>query len=123
MRADRFRTRAESLPTRVVLSLSPGQAFDMAQDCCGGLRGWHSQHSEPVWDPLVAVVGERLAERFMWMHEDELDDGSALHAYKHCFTRRYLHLTEDRQAYEPVPCGRFVPLRLDFAIESAVCPG
>lgn len=36
-------------------------------------------------------------------------------------TRRYLYLTGDVRAFEPVPCGRFVALRLDFAIERAIC--
>jgi hypothetical protein len=88
---------------------------------CRGLEGQLSQCREPEWGPLVEVVGERLAAGFMWMHEEALENGTSLHAYKHVFTRRYLLLTEDRRAYELSGCGRFVPLRLDFAIEAALC--
>ena len=44
-----------------------------------------------------------------------------MHAYKHICTRRYLFLTEDGRAFEYTRCGRFLPLRLDFAIEAALC--
>lgn len=67
------------------------------------------------------MVGERLAGTFMWMDESELEDGSPLHAYKHTYTRRYLYLTEDGRAYQEAPCGRFARLRLDFALEAALC--
>lgn len=80
------------------------------------------QHARPSWDPLVLAVGERLVEGFMWMHESELSDGTCLHAYKHIHTREYLYLTPDLCAFEPVPCGSFAPLRLDFALERALCP-
>lgn len=76
-----------------------------------------------MWRPLVKLVGERLAGTFMRMHEDELEDGSFLHAYKHIYTRRYLYLylTELGRAYESAACGRFVPTRLDYALQSALC--
>lgn len=57
----------------------------------------------------------------MWMHEEELNDGSSLHAYKHVDTRDYLYLTEDGRAFQWAPCGRYVPLRLDYAIQDALC--
>jgi hypothetical protein len=90
------------------------------QRSCGHL-GRLAQYTAPVWEPLVVAVGERLAETFMWMHEEELDDGLVLHAYKHIHTRRYLYLTADGRAFEPAPCGGFVPMRLDHAIEQALC--
>lgn len=80
-----------------------------------------TQYRKPLWEPLLDAVGERLTPGFMWMHEAELEDGTPLHAYKHIDTRRYLYLTVEGHAFEPVACGRFVPQRLDFAIESAVC--
>jgi hypothetical protein len=56
---------------------------------------------EPHWEPL-----ERLAEGdpdvlgcFMWMHRVRLSDGRLVHAYKHWYTRRYLHLAEDGTAF------------------------
>jgi len=93
----------------------------MTEDRCSGLRGRLVQYTTPVWGPLVEAVGERLAAGFMWMHEAQLSDGTCLHAYKHIHTRRYLYLTVDVRAFEPMPCGRFVALRLDFAIERAMC--
>jgi hypothetical protein len=93
----------------------------MRQPCCHGLRGDLTQYDVPRWDPLLEAVGERLVGGFMWMHEEELDDGTTLHAYKHRDTRRYLYLAEDGRAFERTPCDAYVPLRLDFAIEAAVC--
>ena len=90
------------------------------QRSCGHL-GRLAQSTAPVWEPLVAAIGQRLAETFMWMHEEELDDRSVLHAYKHIHTRRYLYLTPDGRAFEHAHCGVFVPMRLDFAIEEALC--
>ena len=93
----------------------------MRSDSCNGLEALHAQHEEPAWEPLVAAVGERLAAGFIWMHEDELEDGSALHAYKHIHTRRYLYLTGDGRAFDCAPCRRYVRVRLEFAIEGALC--
>lgn len=86
-----------------------------------GQRGSLVRYLAPVWEPLVAAVGQRLAETFMWMHEEELDDGSVLHAYKHVHTRRYLYLTPDGRAFAYAPCGGYLPMRLDHAIEQALC--
>jgi hypothetical protein len=65
-------------------------------------RVWFAGESvgneRPVWAPLLAVVGA-LADRFMWMYEVVLDDGRSIHAYKHCDTRRYLHLGPGRNAW------------------------
>jgi hypothetical protein len=80
-----------------------------------------SQYDDPCWEPLCEVLGERLTGGFMWMNECRLEDGTSLHAYKHIFTRRYLYLSPDRRAFELAPCGLFVPLRLDFAIQRALC--
>lgn len=88
---------------------------------CRGFEAFHAQHDEPHWKPLEDAVGLRLAGGFMWMHEDELDDGSSVHAFKHIHTRRYLYLADGPQAFELAACGRYVPLRLDFAIQRALC--
>jgi hypothetical protein len=85
-----------------------------------GLKGFLVQYERPHWEPLLAAVGERLTETFMWMHEGKLSDGTRLHAYKHIHTRRYLHLADDGQAYEETACQCWIPLRLDFAIERAI---
>ena len=54
--------------------------------------------NEPVWDPLLDVAPEVVTE-FMWMHEVKLRDGTRIQAYKHCDSRRYLHLSSDQQAW------------------------
>jgi hypothetical protein len=88
---------------------------------CWGFRARERQFDEPVWEPLLAAVGERLTGGFMWMGELTLHNGRALHAYKHIWTRRYLHLTEDGSAFDYAPCGMYVRTRLDWAIEQALC--
>jgi hypothetical protein len=50
-----------------------------------------------------------------------LAGGSTMHAYKHIHTRRYLYLSTDGRAFEYSPCGGYVPLRLDYAIQAALC--
>lgn len=53
---------------------------------------------EPNWQPLEDTAPHRIDE-FMWMFEVELEDGTRLQAYKHYWTRRYMHLTSDRRAF------------------------
>jgi hypothetical protein len=93
----------------------------MQKDRCSGPRRRGSQYTEPVWEPLISVVGRDLTGAFMWMEEIHLSDGSRLHAYKHRHTRRYLYLTTEGDAFQPMPCGRYVRERLDFAIQAALC--
>ena len=93
----------------------------MAEHRCCGQLGRLEQYKAPVWEPLVAVVGQRLAETFMWMQENELDDGTVLHAYKHIHTRRYLHLTADGRAFAYAPCGGRLRMSLAHALEEALC--
>jgi hypothetical protein len=57
----------------------------------------------------------------MWMDGSRLEGGLRLHAYKHIETRRYLYLTEGGPAFRCAPCGSFVPVRLDYALQSALC--
>ena len=57
----------------------------------------------------------------MWMQELRLEDGTRLHAYKHIDTRCYLYLSDAGEAYERVPCDAFLPQRLDYALEAALC--
>jgi hypothetical protein len=62
-------------------------------------RGEIVQSERPNWQPLEALVGERVAGDFMWMFEVELRDGSLLEAYKHIDTRRYIHLNALGEAF------------------------
>jgi hypothetical protein len=65
------------------------------------------QVERPHWETLHRLVGDDLADRFMWMSEVELADGTRLHAYRDEKTRRYLYLTEDRRAFYFVGEGRY----------------
>lgn len=44
---------------------------------------------------------------FMWMGTVQLTDGSRLQAYKHYWTRGYLHLADDGRAFVFVPKTRY----------------
>jgi len=87
---------------------------------CPARAGVSDGTGEPNWQPLLDAVGEHLTGTFMWMYRVHLDGGGILHAYKHIFTRRYMHLGEDGRVYEYTACGRYVVSRLDFAIEAAL---
>ena len=63
------------------------------------VMGTVSDRREPVWDPLEFMVGSRARE-FMWMFEVEMEDGTAVQAYKHVFPRKYLHLGSDGRSFE-----------------------
>ena len=75
-------------------------------------------HHDPVWGPLERVVGLQLAGSFMWMHEVQLTGGTRIHAYKHRFSRRYLHLTPDGQAFRFEAPSRYRPSSLRADIRS-----
>ena len=83
------------------------------------VRGTLRQYERPVWQPLLDLVGDQLVEWFMWMHEVELADGTALHAYKHVSTRRYFHLSEDGRAFLYRSEARYAELTLLEPIEAA----
>jgi hypothetical protein len=70
-------------------------------------KGRLVNYDRPVWEPLAELAGEHVGD-FMWMHEEELEDGTRIHAYKHCETRRYLHLDHGGRAFvfkEDPPSG------------------
>jgi hypothetical protein len=94
----------------------------MHHTCCQGQLAYDIGRGKPVWEPLLEAVGERLAGTFMWMDASELEAGLRMHAYKHIETRRYVFLTEGGPAFRRAPCGRFVPVRLDYALQSVLCP-
>ena len=88
---------------------------------CRTPRVTDHQHEQPIWDPLDEALGEELAAGFMWMQQRTRADGVRIQAYKHRHTRRYLYLDDEGHAYEEAACGMLVPLRLDHAIEAALC--
>lgn len=71
------------------------------------IAGELGQGDRPNWGPLEAMVGEELAGEFMWMFQVDLADGAAAHAYKHIFTRRYLHIGEDGRTFAFTRSGRY----------------
>ncbi|MEP7115325.1 MAG: hypothetical protein ABI862_18830 [Ilumatobacteraceae bacterium] len=83
------------------------------------------------WGPLerlAAVVSSARrglvldADDFMWMGQGELDDGTRLHLYKHCDTRRYLNLDEAGHAWRYDHRG-YVPFeRPDRAVTWVTAP-
>jgi hypothetical protein len=48
---------------------------------------------------LIAFAPDEVPD-FMWMFRVELDDGTKVEAYKHSWTRQYLHLDADGRGYE-----------------------
>lgn len=83
----------------------------------GGIR----QFDTPDWCPLLAVARE-IVEWFMWMHEVELSDGTRIHAFKHCMTRRSLHLDTAGAAYEYTGPGRYRRGDLAELLEDTLLP-
>src|SRR6266496_1339412 len=58
------------------------------------------QFEEPRWEPLERAVGEELMETFMWMFEVQTTEHRRFQAYKHRYTRRYLHVDHQGNAYD-----------------------
>ncbi|MFL5833023.1 MAG: hypothetical protein ACJ76B_03460 [Solirubrobacterales bacterium] len=70
------------------------------------IRGkWLRVHA-PEWEPLLNLAPDHVVD-FMWMGTVQLVDGTRLQAYKHSWTRRYLHLSEDGRAFVFVPKTRY----------------
>jgi hypothetical protein len=81
------------------------------------------QGDSPDWRPLSRVMDEGLLETFMWMFEVELEDGTRLHAYKHIWTRRYVHLDAGGAAYcYDGEVDAYRPVALDWILEAALRP-
>ena len=74
------------------------------------IAGELGQGDRPNWEPLLAMLGEEPAGEFMWMFQVDLADGTAVHAYKHILTRRYLHLAEDGRTLAFTVSGRYRPI-------------
>src|SRR3954471_22558073 len=71
------------------------------------LAGRLKQFERPDWDPLIELVGLVLVRSFMWMNEIELEDGTSVHAYKHIWTRHYVHAAGDGRVFEYRRPGRY----------------
>lgn len=69
---------------------------------------------DPNWEPLEKVMPIEWCGAFMWMAETR-----GIHLYKHGFTRHYLNLDEDGNAYRFVSGSElYVPMDLGEAIEA-----
>jgi hypothetical protein len=53
---------------------------------------------EPEWEPLLNFAPDHVGD-FMWMYAVVLTDGTRLQAYKHYWTRHYLHLDNEGRAF------------------------
>lgn len=58
-------------------------------------RGTFTQAEHPNWEPALALLGPSLTPWFQWLEEIHLDDGTAVHAYRHTHTRRAIHISAD----------------------------
>ena len=76
------------------------------------------QGGDPNWEPLLDLAPDEIDD-FMWMFQVELEDGAMVQAYKHWWTRRYVHLDFggrafvfiDEGTYEEVVAGADVLVR------------
>lgn len=78
------------------------------------------QCETPDCKPLEELLGsDELCAHFMWMEDAVLEDGTVLNAYKHQWTRRYLHLTGDGRALHYVTDDLYREVAPHTAIKAA----
>lgn len=70
------------------------------------IRGKLLRVEAPEWEPLLSLAPDHVDD-FMWMGTVQLTDGTRLQLYKHYWTRRSLHLSEDGRAFVFVPKTRY----------------
>ena len=70
------------------------------------IRGKILRVDAPEWEPLLNLAPDHVVD-FMWMYTVQLTDGTRVQAYKHYWTRNYLHLSEDGRAFVFVPKTRY----------------
>lgn len=78
------------------------------------------QYENPHWDSLLKLLAEYLVADFMWMHEVQLKDGTALHAYKNRETRLYLYLTTDGRAFQYLGDGYYREMEITLELMERV---
>lgn len=61
-------------------------------------RGKFSERWEPNWEPILHLA-RIYVDEFMWMGEIELTGGTRLQAYKNYWTRRYIYLDDEANAF------------------------
>jgi len=62
--------------------------------------------AEPEWEPLLNFAPDHVID-FMWMYAVELTDGTRVQAYKHYWTRDYLHLDNEGRTFIYVGKDRY----------------
>lgn len=70
------------------------------------IRGRWLRVDAPEWEPLLNLAPDHVVD-FMWMGTVQLIDGTRVQVYKHYWTRRYLHLSQDGRAFVFVPKTRY----------------
>jgi len=70
------------------------------------IRGRILKVGAPEWEPLLNLAPDLVVD-FMWMGTVQLTDGTRIQAYKHYWTRDYLHLADDGRAFVFVPKTRY----------------
>lgn len=61
---------------------------------------------DPEWEPLLNFAPDHVVD-FMWMGAIQLTDGTRLQAFKHYWTRSYLHLDDEGRAFVYVGKDRY----------------
>lgn len=69
----------------------------------------------PEWEPLLNLAPDHVDD-FMWMYSVGLKDGTRLQAYKHYWTRNYLHLDLEGRAFVYAANKRYEEVELDWLL-------
>jgi hypothetical protein len=83
------------------------------------IRGRVLRVDAPEWEPLLNLVPDHVDD-FMWMYTAVLADGTRLQAYKHYWTRNYLHVTQDGRTFVFVPKTRYQEVNPEWLLERAL---
>ncbi len=71
-----------------------------------GIHGKMLPAHVPEWEPLLDFAPDHIGD-FMWMFCVELKDRTRLQAYKHYWTRNYLHLDHEGRAFVYIDNDRY----------------
>ena len=85
------------------------------------VRGEIFQGAMPNWEPLRAVAFE-IVDDWMWMYEIETDCGLRIQAYKHWWTRRYMHIDLAGRVFAYTDDESYVRVELADVLEEALRP-
>lgn len=83
------------------------------------MRGGEIHGLRPDWRPLLDFAPDEISE-FMWMYRVDLGDGTVVEAYKHSWTRQYLHLDSQGRAYVSLGQGRWEEAAPQSLLEEAI---